>query len=244
MIRYEEIKRLIRFKEKDNNEIRFSDYEIKMAVNECIRYLNNSLALQNSDFLEKVIDLDQEKMNAAIRPSVATVAIYSSANDSAILGRALLGYMIMGSSGTVVPDEPETPDDDTELYDFKLNGVDLPEDFITLCSIQRARDGYIMSPVEAIKVPLDGQYKIMGGRIYSGNTSIKVLYKAAIAEVKESTDGIELPFVFKDVLVKLSCMILNNAETDVMMKAVDDAVRAIVPRRRYTNARIKMPFMV
>lgn len=244
MIKYEEVKRLIRFKEKDNNEIRFSDYEVKMSVNECIRYLNNSLALQNSDFLEKVIDLDQEKMNAAIRPNVARVAIYSSANDSAVLGKALLGYMVMGSSGTVVPDEPDVPDKDTKLYDFKLSGVDLPEDFITLCAIQRARDGYIMSPVEAIKVPLDGQYKIMGGKIYSGNTSIKVLYKAAIAEVKNDTDGIELPFVFKDLIVKLSCMILNNAQTDVLMQAVNDAVRTIVPRRRYRNAHIKMPFKV
>ena len=161
MISYEEVKRLIRFKEKDNNEIRFSDYEIRMAVNECIRYLNNNLALLNSDFLEKGVQ-----------------------------------YVDIDTS----------------------EGIVLPEDFITLVSVMRLCDGYVMTPAQAIKTPSDNEYKIVGDRLYSGNPAITILYKAAIAEVKESTDGIELPFVFKDVLVKLSCMILNNAETDVMMK--------------------------
>lgn len=210
MISYEEIKRLIRFKEKDNNEIRFSDYEIKMAVNECIRYLNNSLALQNSDFLEKAIRFVEAEMNAEVI-----------------------------EANLDLPEEEQLP-----LYNFKDEGIELPEDYITIVSVMRMADGYMMFPVESIKKPLECQYKIVGGRLYSGTPAFTLLYKAAIAEVKESTDGIELPFVFKDVLVKLTCMILNNAETDIMMKAVDDAVRAIVPRRRYTNARIKMPFMV
>ena len=106
------------------------------------------------------------------------------------------------------------------------------------------RDGYVMSPTLSVKVPLDGQYKIVGSRLYSGEPSIKLLYKAAIAEVGKNQDAIELPFVFKDILVKLSCMVLNNAETDVLMQAVDSAVNAIVPRRRYRNAHVKMPFKV
>jgi hypothetical protein len=210
MISYEEIKRLIRFKEKDNNEIRFSDYEIKMAVNECIRYLNNSFALQNSDFLEKAKHFNEAEMNAEVI-----------------------------KANLDLPEEEQLP-----LYNFKDEGIELPEDYITIVSVMRMADGYMMFPVESIKKPLESQYKIVGGKLYSGTPAFTLLYKAAIAEVKESTDGIELPFVFKDVLVKLTCMILNNAETDVMMKAVDDAVRAIVPRRRYTNARIKMPFRV
>ena len=198
MISFEEVKRLIRFKEKDNNEIRFSDYEIKMAVNEVIRYLTNSYSLQHSDFLEKAVD-----------------------------------YM-----------ESEINEDAEEKISFSTDGVDLPEDFISLVSIMSLRDGYVMSPTLSVKVPLDGQYKIVGSRLYSGEPSIKLLYKAAIAEVGKNQDAIELPFVFKDILVKLSCMVLNNAETDVLMQAVDSAVNAIVPRRRYRNAHIKMPFKV
>ena len=198
MISFEEVKRLIRFKEKDNNEIRFSDYEIKMAVNEVIRYLNNSYSLQNSDFLEKAVTFMESEINK----------------------------------------------DAEEKISLSTDGVDLPEDFISLVSIMSLRDGYVMSPTLSIKVPLDGQYKIVGGRLYSGEPSIKLLYKAAVAEVGKDQDAIELPFVFKDILVKLSCMVLNNAETDVLMQAVDSAVNAIVPRRRYRNAHIKMPFKV
>lgn len=65
-ITYKELKRLIRFKERDNNEIRFSDYDIKEALNECIRYFNNSYALQNSDFLEKRVYYDENEMNIQV----------------------------------------------------------------------------------------------------------------------------------------------------------------------------------
>lgn len=37
MIAVTELVRLIRFKQKDNNEIKFSDYDIIQALNECIR---------------------------------------------------------------------------------------------------------------------------------------------------------------------------------------------------------------
>lgn len=241
MFSYEEIKRLIRFKEKDINEIKYSDYEIRHAVNECIRYFNNSYALQNSDFLEKIVDFVEDDMNVTIGIGTAT---YSYRQDSAIMGKALLGYMVLGSVGSDSPNEPDIPSGGDGLHDFKCKGVELPEDFITLGAVMRLRDGYVMFPVDAISTPNDAQYKIVGGRIYSGNKAFKLLYKAAIAEVKDDSDEIHLPFVFKDAVAKISSLILNNAETDVLMKTVDDTVRAIVPRRRYRNVRSKMPFIV
>ena len=210
MISFEEVKRLIRFKEKDNNEIKFSDYEVRMAVNECIRYLNNNLALLNSDFLEKTQNFNETEMNTE----------FIKANLE-------------------LPEEEQLP-----LYNFKDEGIDLPEDYVALISVMRMCDGYVMTPVQAIQKPNDNEYKVVGSKLYSGTPAFTMLYKAAIAEIKSDSDGIELPFVFKDVLVKLSCMILNNAETDIMMKAVDEAVRALIPRRRYSNARIKMPFKI
>lgn len=210
-ITYKELRRLIRYKLKDNNEVRFSDYEIKEAFNECLRFFNSSYALQNSDFLEKAVTYDEEKMNAEIRDQNAGL-----------------------------PEEEQFP-----LYDFKFKGLDLPNDFITLQHIMREPDGYIMQPVSSIKDPLDWQYKITGNKLYLGCPTVKMLYKAAIIEVKDETDVLELPIVFKDALVKITCMILENtAGTDVMADAVDDVVSRIVPRRRYANARIKMPWKV
>ncbi len=211
MITYKELRRLIRFKEKDNNEIRFSDYDIKMAVNECIRYINNSFAMQSSDFLEKTATYVEEDMNAEI----------AAANEE-------------------LPDEDKQP-----LYNFKDEGLELPEDFISLVSVMALIDGRIMSPVESIRTPMPWQYKVVGNRIYSGTRGFKMVYKAALSEVKDEEDVIELPFIFKDSMAKITSMILNNnASTDVMMQAVNDAVAQLVPRRRFRNAHVRMPFKI
>ena len=210
-IAYKELKRLIRYKLKDNNEIRFSDYDVKEAVNECIRYFNNSYALKNSDFLEKIVTLDEEAMN-----------------------REIIEH------NEALPKKEQLP-----LLNFRDEGIDLPKDFVSLQSIMRTSDNYIMSPAESIKTPSYEQYKITGNKLYLGCQSVKMLYKAAFNEVRNAEDVLEVPFVFKDALAKISCMILeNNAESDVLMDAVNDIATSIVPRRRYANAKIKMPFKV
>lgn len=212
-ITYKELKRLIRFKSRDNNEIRFSDYDIREALNECIRYFNNSYALQNSDFMEKHIDYDQNEMNRDV--------------DQINAERLEAGEELL------------------PRYDFRNEGVELPEDFISLQGVVDARywNDMPMFPTEGFRKPNFGEYKVSGNRIYFGSGCTRVLYKAAIPEVKSEEDVLELPFVFKDILAKITCMILeNNATTDVMMEAVNDAVSSIVPRRRYANARVRMPF--
>lgn len=210
-ITYKELKRLIRFKTKDFNETTYSDFEIKESLNECIRYFNASHALNNSDFIEKVVVYDEAEMNLEVEKQ-----------------------------------NQELPEDEQlEKYNFRETGVELPNGFITLQSIMRLPDGYIMSPVDAIKDPAPWQYKIMGDRLYLGCPYAKMLYKGGIDEIKSDDDTLELPNVFKDALVKITCMILTNTSgTDVLADAVDEAVSAIVPRRRYSNGRIKMPFKV
>lgn len=212
-ITYKELKRLIRFKSRDNNEIRFSDYDIREALNECIRYFNNSYALQNSDFLEKLKVYDENEMNMEV--------------------------------DNINAERIETGEELLPRYDFKNEGVELPDDFIALQGITCGHDhgNLVMRPVEGYRTPNFGEYKVSGNRIYFGEGYAKMLYKAAIPEVKSEDDVLELPFVFKDSLAKITCMILeNNPSTDVMMEAVNDAVAQIVPRRRYSNARVRMPF--
>ena len=210
-ITYKELKRLIRFKSRDNNEIRFSDYDIREALNECIRYFNNSYALQNSDFLEKTIVLDEEKKNKEVD------AINAERLEA---GKELL-----------------------PRYDFKNTGVELPEDYIVLETIRPEGGAGFAHPTEAGRIPKRDEFRVTRSRLYLGCPVVTMTYKAAIPEVKSEDDVLELPFVFKDSLAKITCMILeNNATTDVMMEAVNDAVSSIVPRRRYANARIRMPF--
>lgn len=191
MIPYNEIKKLIRFKTKDMNEVTFSDYDIKMAVNEVLRYLSLSQALNNSDFLNKGYSFDE------------------------------------GRDGVC----------------YRIEGVELPEDFVTLVGV-RDHKGRLLEPCDSSETPRHYQYKISGSRLYCGMPSFKLMYKGALDEIHNDEDSVELPPMFKDIIVKLSIMILNQQDGDIMMVAAEDAVEKVIPKRRYRNARIKLPFTI
>ena len=58
--------RMVRQKEQDNDEVKYSDYDIREAVNEVLRYLNVSLSNKGSEHLQKTIDLNQTNINLDI----------------------------------------------------------------------------------------------------------------------------------------------------------------------------------
>lgn len=133
---------------------------------------------------------------------------------------------------------------------FASEGAELPEDFVSLVSVIRARDGYHLSPVPAGE-SVDkhnretfGGYKVFAGRIYCG-ADFDLAYRTEIAQVSNvETDEIALPNVFIDLIVKVSCMILQgNADTDVMMREISKLADSIVPARRYSNVKRRMPFI-
>lgn len=133
---------------------------------------------------------------------------------------------------------------------FASEGAELPEDFVSLVSVIRARDGYQLSPVPAGE-SVDkhnretfGGYKVFAGRIYCG-ADFDLAYRTEIAQVSNvETDAIALPNVFIDLIVKVSCMILQgNADTDVMMREISKLADSIVPARRYSNMKRRMPFI-
>ena len=126
---------------------------------------------------------------------------------------------------------------------MKLTGVDLPDDFLSLVRVVRECDGVDMHPCQAIKTPWPREYKILQNKIYAGVKDIAVMYNIELKAVSSIDDSINLPSVFRDALAKLTCTILaNNPDTDTMQSAFEDVLRSIVPLRRYSNMRKKMPF--
>lgn len=126
---------------------------------------------------------------------------------------------------------------------MKLTGVDLPDDFLSLVRVVRECDGVDMHPCKAIKTPWPREYKILQNKIYAGVKDIAVMYNIELKAVSSIDDSINLPSVFRDALAKLTCTILaNNPDTDTMQSAFEDVLRSIVPLRRYSNMRKKMPF--
>jgi hypothetical protein len=207
VIDVKKIVRQIRTEQKDNNEIKFSDYDIFNALNKCIRYVNQSFSMKNSDFLERSKEYIQDEVNAEIHT--------------------------LNQIGTeIIPD-----------VSFDKTGVVLPEDYVSLISIIRFSDGYKLSPVNTLGDLQNGGYKIFANKIYC-SFDFTLQYHGKIKEVKTFQDTIDMPDMLIDLLTQISGLILNNAETDVLMQAVNDNTNALIPGRRYSNVKIKMPFKI
>lgn len=132
-----------------------------------------------------------------------------------------------------------------EHIDFARTGVELPDDFVSLVRVERAKDHYNLSPAPGGGKLHHGNYRVFAGRIFARH-DFNLLYRGKINEVENvNEDSIELPDIFFDLLVKLTMVVLEqNPSNDVLMSEVNRLVDAIVPRRRYANVKIKMPFMV
>ena len=204
-----EVLQMVRFKQQDNNEIKFSDYDILNALNEALRYIVQSQALQNSDFLDTVKYYNEEEINAEI----------AAANE-------------------------KLPENERQKFIcFRKDGVELPDNYQVVSGVTRAFDGYPMYPVDITNVPNPKQYKVCGGKIYAGVPAFYLTYKHTITAVKDlMKDDIDLPTFCFDLIVKITGMVLNQAENDILLKTINNTAFAIIPRRKYNNARIKMPF--
>lgn len=201
-----EIMRGIRYKQKDNNEVLYSDYDILQAINEALRYINQTYAMKNSDFLEKMQPYRIREMNAEIDE-------WNEAN----------------------------PGDQKEYVDFR-EGVDLPEDFLTVASI-RNTFGKPLKPCPADVPPRPWEYKIVGNKLYLPGDA-DMLYRYVLGEVT-SDDAIGLPRIFYDLIVKVAGMILANApDTDVLMQEINTLVVNLVPARRYSHLEMPMPWRI
>lgn len=185
MIDAKHLKEMVRWKEKDMDEVRFSDYEIYHAMNEVLRYIRAHLANMQSDLLER------EK-------------VY-------------------------------------EIGDFVNGAVELPDDFTSVKGVYRLSDHYRLHAVSDDHVT-PNTFRLFAGRIYA-EVGIRLHYYGSLLPVKDG-DTIPLPDTYIDTLIKLTRMVLNNTDVDTLTQAVTAEVDAIVPRRKWNNARQKMPFFV
>ena len=217
MITVQKIIRLVRFKEKDNDEIKYSDYDIISSLNEVIRYMNIRFSMLNSDFLEKAVVLDEKEINEEI-------AAYNA--------------------------QQADEEDRKEMVRFGLTGVDLPDDFLSLMGVVRTGVGCCCNEYK-LKCSQSGmrlapdEYYILGNKLFTRCRTVRLLYRASISQVTGTTDEVGLPDFFLDGIAKMTSMVLHNdANTDVMRQAMDAVIDSMVPRRRYSNVRVRMPFKV
>lgn len=204
--------RVVRQKEQDNDEVKYSDYDIVSAINEIIRYLNISLVHKDSEFLRRSKDYDEREMNAAI----------DAENEA---NKETEGY------------EPKAHED------FARKGVELPKGFLSLVSVQRGGDYYDLHPATSLARLQDENYVLFGGRLYVKHPGFRLNYIGSVPEIDDVThDSIDLPDVFFDIIVKMARLVLNNGDADTLTQAVSAAVDSLIPRRRLSHVRSRMPF--
>ena len=230
MIKTLQVVRLLRHREGDNDEVKFSDYDILDSLNSVIRYLSISLANKGDQYLQHVKDYDEKEMNDA------TVAEYT----------------VYGSNAFVFEDErivyeADEVDDHAEILSFSETGVQLPDGYTSIISVQDLEHGIRLKPATSLAMLQSpyccGLYFIMGDRIYVKAKSFRLNYYAPINEVRSLDDEIDLPGLFLDLLVVLTRIVLNNnGEVDTMTQSFDRAIDRVLPRRRYSNMRQRMPF--
>lgn len=223
MVSVDRIVNLVRFKQHDQAKTVYSDYEIIESLNECIRHINRSYALKNADFLEAQAVIDEAAANAVIDEKWASITGW---------GRLWGQYF-----GGMPPEEQRG-------HVHLLTGMDLPSDFVTLISINTIKHLQPYSPAAVGERLKFGEYRISGNKLYCGAKAVTINYKRRIAEVDTESEGVDLPEDFIDLLVKGTGLVLTNADTDILMAEVNRALEAIVPSRRYSHIKSKMPFMV
>lgn len=187
-----EVKKLInriRYKSKDFNAVQYSDYDLMQAINECLRYMNQSYAMKNSDFLEAQYRIKQDELEVSLC----------------------------------------------------CDGVDLPDDFMSIVQVTDGRRRLHYAPSYA--KPKCDEYKISGGKIYA-TRDITLHYHKKLDTVKNEDDIIDLPDILFEPITKISGMILANAENDVLLQTVDTTVKAVVAKRKFSNAKAVLPFKV
>lgn len=122
-------------------------------------------------------------------------------------------------------------------------GATLPYDFVTLVGMNDLQCDRPLTVVPSTETPKFDEYKIVGNKIYSGVTDFVVTYRKRLEEVESANDEIDLPIVFESLVRNFAFAALSNSSEE-MLSGIEEAVQNIVPMRRYSHAKIRMPFMV
>ena len=144
-------------------------------------------------------------------------------------------------------DEAEMSEDPEAVVDFTNGGVKLPDDCASIISVQELAHGEKLKPATSrLQLAEHGyrMYYVAGDHIFTKVDAFRLNYYRALTELTSLDETIDLPRIFLDPLVKITRVVLENGENDVMTQTVTTELNRVLPRRRYSNSRARMPFYV
>lgn len=130
--------------------------------------------------------------------------------------------------------KPPTSDSIAE----QLYGDTLPDDFISIVKVMRP-DGYELHPSTGHIHPRN--YMIYRGMIFTfGPVILTYRYMLPNVSIEGSFD---LPISFFDFIVEATKLALTES-VGTLTEYINDNAEKMIPGRRYTNARVRLPWRV
>ncbi len=119
-----------------------------------------------------------------------------------------------------------------------LHGDTLPEDFISIVKVMRP-DGYELHPSTGHLHPRN--YMVYRGMLFTFGP-VLLTYRYTLPNVGIN-DSIDLPISFFDFIVEATKVALTES-TGALTEYITDNAEKLIPGRKYTNARIRLPWRV
>lgn len=122
--------------------------------------------------------------------------------------------------------------------DEHLHGDTLPEDFISIVKVMRP-DGYELHPSTGHIHPRN--YMIYRDMIFTYGPVI-LTYRYTLPNVSIE-DSVDLPISFFDFIVEATKLALTES-MGTLTEYINDNAEKMIPGRKYTNARVRLPWRV
>lgn len=124
-------------------------------------------------------------------------------------------------------------------FNEKLLEFDLPDDYVAVDKVLTMK-GYEMSP-SVDGIVREGQYAILNSKLYV-RQDVVFWYRYAFPSF-ENGDVIDLPKPFFDFVVTCVKYLLEG-NLDVAMQFIADNAIKLIPARKYTHAKQKLPWRI
>ena len=126
-----------------------------------------------------------------------------------------------------------------EGYNKNLTEYDLPDDYVAVDKVL-AENGYEMSP-SVDGIVRRGQYRISGNKIYLVQ-NVTFWYRYSFPDFSVA-DMIELPKPFLDFIATITKYLLAG-DSDMATQYIADNAMKLIPARKYSHAKQKLPWKV
>ena len=187
------------------------------------------LVRQDEKDINEVKYSDWDILNA-INKTMRLIANRFAMTNSDFMEKMVTYHADSTNQGRIIYDEG---------YNKNLTEYDLPDDYVAVDKVL-AENGYEMSP-SVDGIVRRGQYRISGNKIYLVQ-NVTFWYRYSFPDFSVA-DMIELPKPFLDFIATITKYLLAG-DSDMATQYIADNAMKLIPARKYSHAKQKLPWKV